>query len=106
MTAFVQRIQGINQIGLFFEKHPESDTGAFKRGSNDFTVCHYRIPGIGKIKFHGDLLPDKQPLIGVDKNTAGTDIFNGCLEISLHGPAIRNQQLGGVDIFAGIFSSF
>ena len=58
------------KIVLSFKKHPESDPGAFKRGSNNFAVCHYRFPGAGEIKFHSDLLPDEQVLLGVNKNAA------------------------------------
>ena len=50
---------GINSIALFFKKHLESDAGAFHRSSDDFAVGHNRVPGVGKIKFHGDLLPGK-----------------------------------------------
>ena len=92
-------------IVLFFEKYPESYAGAFKRGSNNFAVCHDCAAGIGKIKFQSDFLSGKKAVPGVNKNTAGTDIVNGCLETAFHGPAIRNHQLAVVDFFAGIFSS-
>jgi hypothetical protein len=95
-----------NLTVLFFEKHLESDAGAFKRGSNNFAVCHDGTAGIGKIKFHSDFLPGKKPVPGVNKDAAGTDVVNGCLETAFHGPAICNHQLAAGDFFAGIFSSF
>jgi hypothetical protein len=106
VTAFVLANKRFNVVDLFFKKHPESDAGAFKRGSNDFAVCHYRFSGAGEMKFDGDLLADEQALPGVNKNTARTDIVDGCLKVTFHGPAIRNQQPDSVDFFAGILSSF
>jgi hypothetical protein len=92
-------------IVLFFKKYFESDADAFKGCSNNFAVCHDGAAGIGKIKFQSDFLPGKKPVPGVNKNAAGTDIVNGCLETAFHGPAVRNHQLGAFDFFAGIFSS-
>jgi hypothetical protein len=96
----------LDRIALFFKKHPESDAGAFKGGSNNFAVCHYRFACAGEIKSYGDLLADEQALPGVNKNTARTDIVNRRLKVAFHGPAIRNQQPDSIDFFAGIFSSF
>ena len=70
VTAFILANINCNSVLLFFKKHPESDARAFKRGSNNFAVCHYRFAGAGKMKFHGDLLADEQALPGVNKNAA------------------------------------
>jgi hypothetical protein len=91
---------------LFFEKHPEPDTDAFNGGSHHFAVGHYRLAGIGEIKFDGDLLSREQMLAGVDENASGADVFDRCLKGAIHGPAFGNQQVAGFDFFAGVFSSF
>ena len=70
MTAFIGANKTLDPLVLFFKEHPESDTGAFKGGSYDFAVCHYRFAGAGEIKGYSDLLADEQALPGVYKNTA------------------------------------
>jgi hypothetical protein len=70
VTAFIGANKTHDPLDLFFKEHPESDTGAFKGGSNNFTVCHYRFAGSGEIKSYSDLLADEQALPGVYKNTA------------------------------------
>ena len=93
----------LDRIALFFKKHPESDAGAFKGGSNNFAVCHYRFACAGEIKSYGDLLADEQALPGVNKNTARTDIVNRRLKVAFHGPAIRNQQPDSIDFLRASF---
>ena len=70
MTALILAIKKCNLVNLFLKKHPESDTGTFIRSSHNFTICHYRFAGAGKMKFYGDLLTDEKALAGVNKNTA------------------------------------